>query len=82
MAQETSTEWVTTDEAAQLTGYSPHYVRRLVRQSRVRAKKWSRVWMIDKQALLDYQERMEALGRAKHDPFRGKKQDEAEDEAE
>ena len=73
MSQETSTEWIATAEAAQLTGYSPNYVRQLVRQSSVRARKWSRVWMIDKQALLAYQEHMEALGRAKHDPSLGKK---------
>jgi excisionase family DNA binding protein len=62
------TEWITTSEAAELTGYSPHYVRRLMRKSRVAAKKWGNTWMIDKQSLLDYKRRMDSLGRTKYRP--------------
>jgi len=74
-------EWITTEEATALTGYSPHYVRRLVRQQRVTAQKWSHVWMIDKRALVEYQQQMEALGRAKFSPKRGTEATEAEAEA-
>ena len=61
-------EWITTAEAADLTGYSPHYVRRLMRKDRVLAKKWGNSWMINKQSLLDYKRRMDSLGRAKYKP--------------
>jgi excisionase family DNA binding protein len=62
------TDWITTSEAAELTGYSPHYVRRLMRKNRVLAKKWGNTWMINKQSLLDYKQRMDELGRARHNP--------------
>jgi excisionase family DNA binding protein len=64
------TEWLTTAEAADLTGYSVQYVRRLIKKGRVRAKKWVRDWMIDKASLLEYQRTMAQLGPARHDPWR------------
>ena len=67
-ANSSPTEWITTAEAAKMTGYSPHYVRRLMRKQRVLAKKWGNTWMIDKQSLLDYKQRMDELGRARHNP--------------
>jgi hypothetical protein len=36
--------------------------------------------MIDKQSLMDYQQRTQELGDAKYNPFRGKDQDEKEAE--
>ena len=62
------TEWITTAEAAELTGYSPHYVRRLMRNDRVMAKKWGNSWMINKRSLLSYKQRMNELGRARYNP--------------
>lgn len=64
------TEWITTKEAAELTGYSIQYVRRLVRQERVKARKWANTWMIDKDALFSYKEKMDGLGDNKFDPWR------------
>lgn len=64
------TEWITTTEAAELTGYSVQYLRRLVRQGRVKARKWVNAWMIDQAALLDYKQKMDNLGPRKHDPWR------------
>lgn len=81
MTEKQDTEWVTTSEAADLTGYSIQYVRRLVRNGRVRAQKWVRDWMVDKEALLAYQQSMQTLGDRKYDPWRTgarKKEDGAE----
>jgi len=64
------TEWITTAEAAELTGYSVQYLRRMVRQGRVRARKWVNTWMVDRSTLLDYKREMDSLGREKHDPRR------------
>ena len=64
------TEWITTAEAAKLTGYSIQYLRRLVRQKKVKARKWANAWMVHRAALLDYQQQMEALGPDKHNPWR------------
>jgi excisionase family DNA binding protein len=65
-----SKDWITTKEAAELTGYSVEYVRRLVRQGRVVAKKWLRDWVVSRQSLLEYQKSMEELGRRKYNPWK------------
>lgn len=64
------TEWITTVEAAELTGYSVQYIRRLIKKGRVSGKKWARDWLVKKASLLAYQETMRQLGSSKHDPWR------------
>jgi len=69
------TEWITTKEAAELTGYSIQYIRRLVNRKRILARKWGRDWFVSKQALLDYQQAMGQLGKERYNPWRtGKRQ--------
>ena len=48
------TQWLTVQEAAELSGYHPDYVRQLVRSKKVNAKKFSIVWMVDRSSLLKY----------------------------
>ena len=48
------TEWLTVNEAAKVSGYHPEYVRQLIREGKVNAKKFSIVWMVDKESLLTY----------------------------
>lgn len=64
-------EWVTTEEAAELTGYKPVSLRWLARKGRIRGHKRGRDWYLDKANVLAYVEEMERLGPAKHDPTRG-----------
>ena len=64
------TEWITTAEAVELTGYRVRYLRQLVNQGRIRAVKRARVIFIDRESLLAYAEEMKRLGPAKHDPWR------------
>jgi excisionase family DNA binding protein len=73
-------DWITTKEAAELTGYSMQYVRRLMRQGRVVAKKWFRDWVISKQSLVEYKKTMDKLGRARYNPWKsGGREKEADD---
>jgi excisionase family DNA binding protein len=51
-----SDKWLTINEAAKLSGYHPEYVRRLLRQGKIRGKKFSIVWMVDHKSLLEYME--------------------------
>jgi excisionase family DNA binding protein len=51
-----SDEWITTAQAAQITGYNAEHIRRLVRLGKVSSKKWGKEWMIDKASLLAYVE--------------------------
>jgi excisionase family DNA binding protein len=49
-------DWITTAEARSLTGYNAEHIRRLVRAGKVKAKKWGKEWMIEKNSLLAYLE--------------------------
>lgn len=59
-------EWITTDEAADLSGYHPEYVRFLAREGRIGAEKKGRDWWINRDVLREYLATMEALGTKKH----------------
>ena len=63
-------EWVTTEEAARLSGYSQAYMRQLAQRGRVPARKVGRDWLLNRVALLRYTREMEALGNEKHSPTR------------
>jgi excisionase family DNA binding protein len=64
------TDWITTAEAAELTGYDPAHIRWLIRENRIKGKKFGRDWMVDRETLLDYKRKMDELGSGKHDPWR------------
>jgi excisionase family DNA binding protein len=49
-------EWLTTAEAAELSGYHAEYIRQIIKTGKVRAKKFGPVWQVSKQSLLDYLE--------------------------
>jgi excisionase family DNA binding protein len=48
---------LTADEAAEILGYHPDYVRRLLRNGTIRAHQFNRIWIIDRQEV----ERVKAL---------------------
>ena len=54
--------WITTAEAAELTGYHPDYLRRLIRGGEVRGQKFGPVWQVDRSSLLAYVKRAGELG--------------------
>jgi excisionase family DNA binding protein len=55
-------EWITTTEAAQLSGYSAVHIRRLIRSGEVDANRWGRDWQVSSGSLLNYLEKIEAKG--------------------
>jgi excisionase family DNA binding protein len=64
------TEWITTAEAAELTGYASAYFRQLIKRGRLQAKKRGRDWFLKRAEVLAYAEEMKQLGRTKYDPWR------------
>jgi excisionase family DNA binding protein len=48
------TEWITTKEAAELTGYQVKYMRHLVREGKIEDAKRGRDWWIDKPGVEGY----------------------------
>jgi excisionase family DNA binding protein len=64
-------EYVSVEEAAEMSGYSEQYVRRLVRRGKVAATKKGPMYWIEKDSLMAYKREMDVLGRDKFDPRRG-----------
>jgi excisionase family DNA binding protein len=54
--------WISVTEAARLTGYHPVYLRDLIREGKVKARKFVTVWQIDRVSLLAYLRKVEKLG--------------------
>jgi excisionase family DNA binding protein len=63
-------EWITTAEAAELTGYNLEYVRQMIRRGVVVAEKKGRDWWVDRASIKAYADKMRRLGSAKHSPYR------------
>ena len=47
-------DWITTDEASQLTGYSIAHLLDLLRQNKLKAEKKGGQYWVDRGALLEY----------------------------
>jgi len=62
--------WLNTNDAAALTNYSQDYMRLLARRGHVQAVKVGRDWLLWKPDVLAHKARMDALGSAKHNPWR------------
>ncbi len=55
-------EWITTAEAARISGYTLYHLRYLINEGKVTGKKWGREWQVDKVSLLGYIRKVERLG--------------------
>ena len=60
-------EWLTTQEAAELSGYHVIYIRTLLREEIIKGRKWGRSWMVSRESLLEYLTSMQNKG-AKRGP--------------
>ncbi len=65
-------EYVSVEEAAEVTGYAPAYIRRLLRQQKIKAEKKGTMWWIDLESLKAYKQEMDALGTDKYFQWREK----------
>ena len=61
-------EWITTAEAAELSGYHPEHLRELMREGKIEARKFGIVWQVSKQSLLNYLKVAEQSRDARHGP--------------
>lgn len=68
-------DWLTTNDAAALTGYTQAYMRQLAQRGGVTAIKAGRDWLLERAALLEYARRMEVLGDNKHNPWKEDRED-------
>jgi excisionase family DNA binding protein len=56
------TGFITTTEAALLTGYTDDYIRRLIRSGQVKGKKFARSWQVNRSSLEAYKRKAEKIG--------------------
>jgi len=63
-------KWLTTFEAAKVSGYHPERIRELAREGKVIARKWGRDWQIDSASLTNYLQSIADLGK-KRGPKQG-----------
>jgi excisionase family DNA binding protein len=47
-------EWITTEEAAQIVGVTPHQIRHLLREGVLRGRKFARSWMVERASAEKY----------------------------
>ena len=55
-------EWISVSDAAKLTGYNKEHITRLIREGKIKAKKFSIVWQVSRSALEVYIAKTEELG--------------------
>ncbi|MCX6032143.1 MAG: helix-turn-helix domain-containing protein [Chloroflexi bacterium] len=63
-------QWITTGEAAALTGYSTSNFRKALARGLLQGRKKGRDWFLVRADVLRYAEEMRHLGAARHDPWR------------
>jgi excisionase family DNA binding protein len=63
-------EWVTTLEAAELSGYHPERIRELIRDRRIVAIKKGNAWWVDRASLVAYVKAAKQMGDRRHGPKR------------
>jgi excisionase family DNA binding protein len=64
------TEWITTAEAADLTGYTARNIIKAIDKSQLCGVKRGGAWFLVKEEVQAYAEEMQKLGPRKHDPWR------------
>lgn len=47
-------EWLTSYDAARMSGYNPDYIRQLIRSKKVLGRKWGISWQVNRQSLMKY----------------------------
>jgi hypothetical protein len=67
-----SEEWLTVNEAAELSGYNPEYLRRLMRDHKIRNRKFSFIYQVNRKSLLEYLEKAQHTPDKRYSPKRNR----------
>lgn len=61
-------DWITTAEAAEISGYHVDYIRKMIKAGKVNGRKvWGREWQVSRSSLLAHIRKVEKTG-AKRGP--------------
>ncbi len=47
-------EWISTSEASKVSGYHAEHIRKLIRERRVKARKFMILWLVSRPSLMAY----------------------------
>jgi len=61
-------EYVSVEEASDISDYAIQYIRRCLRQGKIRGVKKSKVWWVELESLREYKRTMDELGNEKFSP--------------
>lgn len=61
-------DWISVEEAAELSGYNEEYLRRLIRDGKIRAQKKGWQWWVDKTSVLTYLKTSRQSSDQRHGP--------------
>lgn len=56
-------EWLTVREAVKVSDLNAEYLTRLIREDKIKGRKVSTVWLVDRKSLLEYLGNVQALGK-------------------
>ncbi|MCL4552329.1 MAG: helix-turn-helix domain-containing protein [Candidatus Marsarchaeota archaeon] len=59
-------DWITTEEAREISGYNVAYLRELIRTEKITAQKKGGAYWVDKQSLLAYIDAAKQTGDRRH----------------
>ncbi len=55
-------DWLTTYEAADISGYELDYIRKLIRAQKLLGRKWGQSWQVSRQSLTEFIDEREKQG--------------------
>lgn len=61
-------DYITTEEAAEQSGYHVNYIRRLMRQGKITGRKAGLMWWIERNSLRDYLAKVKEAGSQRFGP--------------
>jgi len=64
------TEWITVTQAAEISGYNAEYLRRLMRNKKIKFRKFSFIYQVNRESLLNYLKDAEKITDKRYTPKR------------
>ena len=61
-------EWITVNEAAEISGYNAEYLRRLIRDRKIEYRKFSFMYQVNRKSLLKYLKEAEKKADKRYTP--------------
>ena len=55
-------DYITSEDASESSGYHVNYIRRLLRQGKIKGRKFGNVWFIERVSFQEYLELVDQLG--------------------